>query len=75
VQIHGSSLVRAQRARVWTLLNDPDVLARCTPGLSRLVPDGEDRFAATFSIALGPVKGSFPSRAASPSSTRFPRKR
>jgi uncharacterized protein len=59
VQIQGSHLIRAPRARVWQLLNDPDVLARCTPGVTALEPSGEDRFNATFTLTLGPVKGSF----------------
>lgn len=61
-QIEGSSQIRAPRPRVWALLNDPDVLARCTPGLTSLAPEGPDRYAATFTIALGPVKGTFQGR-------------
>jgi len=59
VQITGSHLIKAPRARVWELLNDPDTLARCTPGVTELSRDGDDRFAATFTVALGPVKGNF----------------
>jgi carbon monoxide dehydrogenase subunit G len=59
VQIQGSHLIEAPRARVWELLNDPDVLARCTPGVTALKRDGDDRFTATFTVALGPVKGNF----------------
>jgi carbon monoxide dehydrogenase subunit G len=55
VQIQGTSLVKAPRARVWALLNDPAVLARCTPGLESLEPDGEDRFKAAFTVKLGVV--------------------
>lgn len=62
MQIQGTSLVKAPRRRVWDLLNDPAVLARCTPGLERLEPDGEDRYTATFTVALGPVKGTFQGR-------------
>lgn len=59
MQIQGSHLIRAARARVWEILNDPDVLARCAPGLSDLQATGPDQFAATFAVALGPVKGNF----------------
>jgi carbon monoxide dehydrogenase subunit G len=59
VQIQGSHLINAPRARVWELLNDPDVLARCTPGVTALTRESEDRFSATFTVALGPVKGNF----------------
>jgi carbon monoxide dehydrogenase subunit G len=59
MQIQGTHVIRAPRTRVWQLLNDPAVLARITPGVSALTPTGDDRYAATFSVALGPVKGSF----------------
>jgi uncharacterized protein len=59
VQIQGSHLIHAPRARVWALLNDPDVLARCAPGVTELTRESEDRFTAAFGVALGPVKGTF----------------
>jgi uncharacterized protein len=59
VQIQGEHLIHAPRDRVWRLLNDPDVLARITPGVTSLEPDGGDRYKATMMVALGPVKGSF----------------
>jgi carbon monoxide dehydrogenase subunit G len=40
-------------------LNDPQVLARATPGVKTLVPDGEDRFKAELELGLGPVRGVF----------------
>lgn len=62
MQIQGTHLIQAPRARVWELLNDPEVLARCAPGVTELRRDGDDRFAATFTVALGPVKGAFKAR-------------
>jgi uncharacterized protein len=59
VQIQGSHLINAPRARVWELLNDPDVLARCAPGVTEVQRESADRFTAVFSVALGPVKGTF----------------
>jgi carbon monoxide dehydrogenase subunit G len=59
VQIQGTHLIGAPRARVWELLNDPDALAQCAPGVTELRRDGEDRFAATFTVALGPMKSNF----------------
>jgi carbon monoxide dehydrogenase subunit G len=34
-------------------------LARATPGVKTLVPDGEDRFKAELELGLGPVRGVF----------------
>jgi uncharacterized protein len=62
VHIQGTSLVKAPRDRVWALLNDPEVLARCTPGLDRLEAEADDRYRATFTLAFGPVKGTFQGR-------------
>jgi uncharacterized protein len=59
VQIEGSRRIRASRDRVWSLLNDPAVLARCTPGVTSLEPDGENAYKAMFGLAIGPVKGQF----------------
>jgi uncharacterized protein len=59
VQLQGEYVVHAPRERVWQLLNDPAVLARITPGVTALVPDGDDRYKATFIVALGPFKSTF----------------
>ncbi len=59
MQIQGTHFIDAPRARVWELLNDPDALAQCAPGVTELRRDGEDRFAATFTVALGPMKSNF----------------
>jgi carbon monoxide dehydrogenase subunit G len=59
VQIQGTHLINAPRARVWELLNDPEALARCAPGVTELRRESDDRFAATFTVALGPMKSHF----------------
>jgi uncharacterized protein len=59
VQLQGEYVVHAPRERVWELLNDPAVLARITPGVTSLIPDGDDRYKATFVVALGPLKSTF----------------
>ena len=50
------------RDRAWELLNDPQVLARVTPGVKKLEPDGPDQFKAKLELAVGPVRGSFEGR-------------
>ena len=59
MKLQGESVVHASRDRVWQLLNDPAVLARITPGVTELIPDGDDRYKATFVVALGPLKSTF----------------
>jgi carbon monoxide dehydrogenase subunit G len=59
LEIHGEHLIHATRDHVWHLLNDPSVLARITPGVTNLIPDGDDRYKATIKVAIGPVKGAF----------------
>ena len=59
MHLEGTHKFSAPPERIWTLLNDPDVLARTTPGLSSLEPDGDDVYKARFRIKLGPVNGGF----------------
>jgi carbon monoxide dehydrogenase subunit G len=59
VQLQGEYVIHAPRDRVWHLLNDPAVLARITPGVTALIPDGGDRYKTTFVVALGPFKSTF----------------
>lgn len=59
MQLQGEYVIHAPRDRVWQLLNDPAVLARITPGVTELIADGDDRYKATFVIALGPFKNTF----------------
>jgi len=44
---------------VWALLNDPGVLARVTPGVKTLDPQGGDTYKATIELGVGPVKGAY----------------
>ncbi len=59
MQISGTHKLPMSRDQVWQLLNDPEVLARVTPGVKELEPDGPDRFKAKLELAVGPVRGSF----------------
>jgi hypothetical protein len=47
------------RERVWALLQDPSVLARLLPGVERLEPLGQDRYALAVKLGVGAVRGSY----------------
>jgi carbon monoxide dehydrogenase subunit G len=59
MKIEGEYVIPAPREKVWATLNDPDVLARATPGLKSLTPTGQNTFDAVIELAVGPVKGSY----------------
>jgi uncharacterized protein len=62
--LDGSHHFKAPRERVWALFTDPAVLARVTPGCERLEPVGPDEFAATLSVGIAAVKGTYQGRLA-----------
>jgi len=59
MKVEGEHTVAAPRERVWTLLNDPGVLQRATPGVKELQPLGDDTYRAVIELAVGPVRGTF----------------
>ncbi len=59
MKVEGEHTVAAPRERVWTLLNDPGVLQRATPGVKELQSIGADAYRAVIELAVGPVRGTF----------------
>ncbi|MFC4452552.1 carbon monoxide dehydrogenase subunit G [Deinococcus sonorensis] len=59
MQVQGTNVIQAPRERVWALLQDPDVLARCVPGVREMVDEGGGTYRAVMDVAVGPVKGAF----------------
>lgn len=59
MDISGSYTFAAPPDAVWTLLTDPDVIARCLPGCDRLEPIGVDQYRATLALAVASVGGSY----------------
>ncbi|HTQ13992.1 MAG TPA: carbon monoxide dehydrogenase subunit G [Rhizomicrobium sp.] len=55
----GRYTIPAPPDAVWTALNDPEVLRACVPGCQSLAKSGEDRFDATATLRIGPVKATF----------------
>lgn len=59
MKISGSQTVNLPRERVYDLLHDPNVLARCMPGCESLERIGEDEYAMRMKMALASVSGLF----------------
>lgn len=59
MHLEGTQILNAPPEAVWKMLLDPEILARVTPGISRLEPVGEDKYNAISEIKMGPVNGSF----------------
>lgn len=59
MNISGSHVIEATPEQVWAALNNPEVLARCAPGVKSLEPIGPDEYRAAIEVAVGPVKGVF----------------
>jgi carbon monoxide dehydrogenase subunit G len=59
MELEGTKTIPAPRARVWELLNDPEVLKACIPGCTELTGSPETGFEATVVQKVGPVKATF----------------
>ena len=55
----GSHYLNAPPEKIWIMLQDPEVLARITPGVKSLKSLGEDRYEASSEVKLGLLSGSF----------------
>ncbi len=62
MQLEGTNIIQAPPERVYSALNDPEILARCVPGAKKLEPDGANSFKTSLEITIGPVKGVFQGR-------------
>lgn len=59
MKLEGTYTLPAPRQKVWEMLNDPEVLARVTPGIKHLEPLGGDVYKATLEVGVGPVRGTY----------------
>jgi uncharacterized protein len=55
----GEATLPAARPKVWTLLNDPNVLKACIPGCESLERTDDNGFAAIAKVKIGPVSATF----------------
>jgi carbon-monoxide dehydrogenase small subunit len=54
-----TSAVDAPLDRVWRVLGDPELLARCLPGAELTESLGDDRYRGRARVGLGPIRLSF----------------
>lgn len=59
MDLRGSYHFNAPRDRVWDLLMDPAVVSSCVPGCDRFEPLGDDRYAATLTVSVAAITGSY----------------
>ncbi|MCA0043389.1 CoxG family protein [Celeribacter litoreus] len=59
MELNGEYRIPAEREKVWSMLNDPDVLRDCIPGCQELEGSPEEGFAATVKLKIGPVSATF----------------
>lgn len=59
MQVKGEHEFKVNREKLWDYLMDPEVLAKITPGVTKLEQLGDDKYKSVSDIKIGPVKGSF----------------
>ncbi|MEM8886600.1 MAG: carbon monoxide dehydrogenase subunit G [Bacteroidota bacterium] len=59
MHLKGSHLLSAPIQEVWDNLQNPEILAKVTPGITKLETTGENTYQAISEIKIGPVNGSF----------------
>jgi carbon monoxide dehydrogenase subunit G len=59
VKIDGTYTLAIEQELAYTLLQDPDVLAKAMPGCKELVRTGENEYAMKMSMALASISGLF----------------
>lgn len=59
LNMKGEVVLPAGRARVWAMLNDPEVLKVCVPGCESLEKESDTEFRAVAKVKVGPVSARF----------------
>jgi carbon monoxide dehydrogenase subunit G len=55
----GERRIAAPRDRVWSALNDPEILKASIPGCESLVKEADDSLKATAAVKIGPIAARF----------------
>ncbi len=59
MRISGEYVIKGDREKVYTLLQDPDFLAKAIPGVQRLERTQDDTYEITMKAGVGPISGTF----------------
>ncbi len=59
MKLEGKATLHGDRERVFSVLTDPAVLARCIPGCESLELTGTDSYAMTVSAGVGAIRGRY----------------
>ena len=59
MDVKGEYRIAVPREKVWAALNDPEVLAKCSPGCKELRQESPSEMAAKVALKVGPVSATF----------------
>jgi len=59
MKLSGSYEFEAAPEQVWKVLTDPEALKGCIPGCDKMEALGNDEYAATVTISMGPIRSKF----------------
>jgi carbon monoxide dehydrogenase subunit G len=59
MEMTGQQIIPAPQPRVWTALNDPEVLKACIPGCQSIERVSDSEYRVSMTAAVGPVKAKF----------------
>ncbi|MBY4596945.1 SRPBCC family protein [Ottowia caeni] len=59
MDMQGSRQLAVTQQQAWEALNDPEVLKVCIPGCEKIEATGENQYAVTNAIKIGPVSARF----------------
>lgn len=57
--MNGSVTLPAEKQKVWEALNDPEILKASIPGCQEMTRTGDNGFAASAKVKIGPVSATF----------------
>jgi carbon monoxide dehydrogenase subunit G len=56
VKLSHTAKIPAPAAKVWAVVMDIPVAARCVPGVAAVTPAGSDKFKGSLLVQIGPVR-------------------
>ena len=62
MKINGSYKLPADPETVWSVLLDPDALAKSIPGAKSFAPEGDDAYTVDLSVSVATIRGDYSGR-------------